>query len=301
MDSVRVVIPATTANLGPGFDCVGMALGLHNELVAEPLDGPQWIAQISGEGADELPIEGDNLALQAMRRCFAEIGAGPAGVRLVQHNRVPLCSGLGSSSTAIVGGLVAANALAGAPLSAAELLRLATEIEGHPDNVAPALLGGLVVVAADGTDVHWVRFDPPTGLCAVVAMPELRLSTAEARRALPESYPKADTVFNLGRAALLVAALVSGDRRALAAALWDRIHQPYRLPLIPGGAEVLEAARGAGALGAVISGAGPTLLAFCEPAEALAVGVAMRESWSAAGVAARVEQLPLSADGARLL
>lgn len=297
MPQVTVHVPATTANLGPGFDCVGLALDFGNSLVAEPAESGVWEVTVEGLGAGELPVDRSSLAIQAMQRLFAEVPDAPRGARLVQHNRVPLCSGLGSSSTAIVGGLVAANALCGSPLGQRRLVELATELEGHPDNVAPAILGGLVVVTAAGGELAYVRFDAPTDLQAVIAMPNLRLSTAEARRALPQSYTKADAIFNVTRAALLVAALVSGDHDALSVALQDRIHQPYRLPLMRGAAEVLDAARAAGALGAVVSGAGPTLLALCEGG-AEAVAEAMQAAWAQAGVKAEAKVVGLSNAGA---
>lgn len=297
MSQVTVNVPATTANLGPGFDCVGLALDFGNTLTAEVAAPGVWSVTVQGLGAGELPVDQSSLAIQAMQRLFAEVGDAPRGVMLTQDNRVPLCSGLGSSSTAIVGGLVAANALCGSPFGERRLVELATELEGHPDNVAPALLGGLVVVAAAGGELAYVRFDAPTDLQAVVAMPDLRLSTAEARRALPDTYPKADAIFNVTRAALLVAALVAGDHEALRVALQDRIHQPYRLPLMQGAADVLDAARQAGALGAVVSGAGPTLLALCDGGTA-AVAAAMVEAWAKAGVQAEAKVVGLSNVGA---
>ncbi|NUQ00015.1 MAG: homoserine kinase, partial [Armatimonadetes bacterium] len=161
MSKVTLEIPATTANLGPGFDCVGLALGLCNRIEAAALDHAGWEISIAGAGEAELPRHRQNLVAQAMEEVFDLVGSRPAGVRLSLTNRIPLCSGLGSSAAARVGGIVAANELCGRPLSTLELARLAAQMEGHPDNVVPALVGGLVVAVLDGEQLSYVRFDPP--------------------------------------------------------------------------------------------------------------------------------------------
>ncbi len=259
--TVRVRVPATSANLGPGFDCLGMALALYNHVEAEEVPAGLQVT-VEGEGTGELAAAAGNLVVTAAERLFAAVGRRPAGLRLRLRNGVPVARGLGSSAAAIVGGLVAANALLGVPLSAERLLDLAVELEGHPDNVTPALVGGVTVSCGTA----FVRFDPPPGLALAVIVPERPLPTAEARAALPRRIERADAVFNLQRACLLTAALREGRLDLLPAALDDRLHQPYRAALLPGLAEALERARRERALlGACLSGSGSSVLVFLAP------------------------------------
>lgn len=285
---IRVRVPATTANLGAGFDCLGLALGLYNEVEAQEATRGLAIS-VEGEGTADLPTDESNLVWRAAQRVFAQVGHPSAGLRLHLRNGIPLESGLGSSAAATVAGLMLANEWLGRPLTTVDLLQLAVDMEGHPDNVAPALLGGLVVVgrAADGSLLAERVATPP--LSAVVVMPDFRLSTAVARRALPSAVTMADAVFNLSHTALTVVALQRGDHALLAQAMEDRLHQPYRAPLVPGLAEALAAARRQGAAVA-ISGAGPAVIAFAADAEA--VGATMRGAFAAAGLGARVWRLP---------
>lgn len=300
MATVTVEVPATTANLGPGFDCVGLALGLCNRVTAAALDHAEWSVTVDGAGAGVLPTGADNLLAVAMRRVFQRVPGAPRGARLHQVNTIPLCSGMGSSAAAYVAGLVAANELCDQALDTQELCQIACELEGHADNVLPALLGGLTVGLYEDGRAHWVRFDPPAGLHAVVVLPDQELATADSRKALPDSYSRADTVYNLGHAALLVAALASGDHQALAAAMEDRVHQPYRLPLIPGAERAMAAARDAGAVGVVVSGAGPSLLALCER-DADLVADAMQQAWASKGIRTTQYLLEMDVRGARVV
>jgi homoserine kinase len=272
--SITVRIPATTANLGPGFDCLGMALNLWNQAVFSIIEGGLDIA-IQGEGQDILPCDREN---QIARSFFAFFEArrlpAPRGLRIRCDNRIPLGSGLGSSAAACLTGLMAANGLSGSPASKEEILCLATGIEGHPDNVAAALLGGLVIVVKDEDILLTRRFDVPD-LHVAVVIPEIDLPTGVARAALPPQVPLKDAVFNLGRTALVCEAIRTGNYDLLGEVMVDRLHQPYRLPLIAGGAQALQAAIQAGASAAAISGAGPGLIAFCgqggdKPAAAMA-------------------------------
>ncbi|HHY93885.1 MAG TPA: homoserine kinase [Firmicutes bacterium] len=257
--TLRVSVPASTANLGPGFDAVGLALDLFNVLEVEPGDG-EFRVDVLGEGAG-LPLA-ENLAARALQEAFRQAGQKLPPLRLRQTNRIPMGSGMGSSAAAVVGGLVLANALLGDPWPGERLLEMACELEGHPDNVAPALWGGLVVSCRSEAGIRFLRLEAPTELHAVLVVPEFVVSTARARQLLPEEVPFPDAVFNLGRTALLVGALVSRRYDLLREAMQDRLHQPYRAPLVPGMEEALEAAREAGALGAALSGSGPSLLAF---------------------------------------
>jgi homoserine kinase len=293
---VHVRVPATSANLGPGFDALGLALALYNEVEAREADGV--VVEVEGEGAASLPTSGDNVVARGVRLAYEAAGRPFKGVALRCLNRVPTARGLGSSAAAWVGGLVAGNALCGGGLPREALLSLATRAEGHPDNVSAALLGGLTVSCpgADGA-VTAVPLPVPPRLSWVVLIPETTSSTAEARAVLPVSVPRADAVFNVQRVALLLAALQAGRADALAPALDDRLHQPYRLALFPWMPGVVAAARRAGALGCVLSGAGPALLAVCVD-EVAGVARAMEVALAAAGVAGAARAFPADLNGA---
>lgn len=294
--AVHVRVPATSANLGPGFDALGLALAQHNEVVAREADGVRVAVQ--GEGAGRLPSGGDNVVARGVRLAYEAAGRPFKGVDLTCHNRIPTARGLGSSAAAWVGGLVAGNALLGTPLSREALLALAARAEGHPDNVAAALHGGLTVSCLVGDRVAAVTLPVPAGVAWVVLVPAVTSSTAEARRVLPGQVPRADAVFNVQRTALLLAALQAGRLDALGDALDDRLHQPYRRRLFPWMPGVVEAARAAGALGCVLSGAGPSLLAVAPDAAAGDVGRAMEAALRAAGVRGDARALPVDRDGA---
>jgi len=294
---IRVRVPATSANLGPGFDALGLALRLYNTLELWDADAP--VIEVEGEGAAALPRDPSHLAYRAARAVVERAGRAarrpaPQAFGLRQRNHIPLTRGLGSSAAAIVGGAVAANARLGGPLDAQALLDLAAELEGHPDNVAPALLGGFVVCATTPSGVRWLRLASPS-LAAVLAVPDCAVSTVEARRLLPAEVPFADAVFNVSRTALLVGALGAGRTDLLAEATEDRLHQPYRAALVPGLAQVLAAARRAGAWGAVLSGSGPAVLAF---GDAAGIGAAMAEAFRAAGVGCRTLDVQIDTEGA---
>jgi len=293
---VLVRVPASTANLGPGFDALGMALRLHNRIHVRQSESSVRVT-VEGEGAGGLETGVDNLVYRAIERLYQELGRPTPIVEITLRNQIPVSRGLGSSSTAIVGGLVAANALAGGPLDRERVLELAVEMEGHADNVTPALLGGFQVSSLDGGTVTHLRVSVPAGLRAVVCVPDRAVSTTDARRVLPAEYSRADAVFNIGRVALLVAALQSGETAALRTAMQDRIHQPYRAGLIPGFEPVLRGALEAGALGACLSGSGSTMLALAT-ANHTAIGEAMVAAVRAAGADARWLALDIDEAGA---
>lgn len=282
MISVRVA--ATTANLGPGFDCLGMALTLYNEVVFEETAAGLSVT-VEGEGAGWLPVDETNLVVRAAERLFERVGRRPAGLRVWQRNGIPAGSGLGSSAAAVVGGLVAANTLVDGGLAREELLALATEMEGHPDNVAPALYGGLTLVVQDNGRLLVEPIAVPP-LQVVVVLPDFDLPTAAARAALPKQVPHGDAVFNAGRLGLLLRALAAGDFGRLAVAMQDRLHQPYRLPLVPGLSAAFEAGRAAGAAAVALSGAGPSVIAFAAEGHE-AIGEAMAGAFAAAGLGSR--------------
>jgi homoserine kinase len=293
---VHVRVPATSANLGPGFDALGLALALYNEVTAWEADGVT--VKVEGEGAGRLSTGAENVVARGVRQAYEAAGRPFKGVALTCVNRVPTARGLGSSAAAWVGGLVAGNALLGSPLSRDALLALAARAEGHPDNVAAALLGGLTVSCAlpDGRVVA-ITLPVPGGVRWVVLVPEITSTTAEARAVLPPTLSRADAVFNVQRVSLLLAALQSGRLDALAHALDDRLHQPYRLRLFPWMPVVAEAARTAGALGCVLSGAGPSLLAAVS-GDAEAVAHSMEGALAAAGVRGRAWAFAVDSEGA---
>ncbi len=298
---LTIDVPASTANLGAGYDCLGLALDLVNRMSVEAVDarsleaGPDRVSSIelvvSGEGAGELTATPSNRFVVGLDESLAMvIGPRPetVGWRIAMDNRIPLARGLGSSAAATVGGVTAGNALADGRLSQDALLRIATRIESHPDNAAAALLGGFVVSAHLGDRVEAVRFDAPGGLRAVLFIPERRLSTADMRRVLPAEVPLRDAVSNMSRIAIGVAGIAAGRFELLADLTIDRIHEPYRSVAFPELPRLTGAARAAGALGAFLSGAGSTVLAFVAPGNDPApVQAALVEAASEVGLEGR--------------
>lgn len=296
-NTVSIRVPATSANIGPGFDTIGVALDLHNvfhfDLHREgivPVLRPRTL--VLGE---------DSLAHLALNRLYEKLGKPRPKLFVQTEANIPFSRGLGSSSTAVVGGLLGGNALLGNPLSREEILEIALEIEGHPDNVAPALFGGfqIAVREPDGT-ITRVSVPAPEGLKAVVCIPELILPTDQARAALPESWTRAETVANLGRVAVLMTALLSRRWELLRVGMDDRLHQPYREKLIPGFRAAVDAALAAGAYGAALSGSGSAILAFTEAQEEQ-IGEAMATAIRRAGTLAQWMPLTLDPDGAVVL
>jgi homoserine kinase len=292
---VTVRVPATSANIGPGFDVLGLALSLHNVVTAEESDGVT--VAIEGEGAGSLPTGAHNVVARGVRQAFEASGRPFRGVALRCVNRIPPSRGLGSSAAAWVAGLVAGNALAGGGLPCDALLDAAARAEGHPDNVAAALLGGLTVSCASGDRITAISLPVPTALGWVVLGPEAQGSTREARAVLPPAVPRADAVFNLQRVSLLLAALGAGRLDLLPTALDDRLHQPARWRLFPWLPAAVAAARAAGALGCVLSGAGPSLLAAVE-GSGESVARAMEAALRAEGGSGRAVALSVDATGA---
>ncbi len=296
--SVSVKVPATTANLGAGFDCIGAALSLYNQFTFTLADGLKIVA--NGAEADQVNVDEQNLAYQAFVKVFDRLQRPVPGIQLEINLEVPLARGLGSSATAIVGGLLGGNGIAGFPLSPAEIMAMAIAMEGHPDNVVPALIGGCRLAASYGE--KWEICDVPwhSTIVPVVAIPNFELATAEAREVLPNTYSRADAVFNISHLALLMRGLETGNGQWVRAGLVDRIHQPYRQRLIKGYAEIEQAAVAGGAYGLVISGAGPTLLALVDESRASQVVTAMSEAWQLMGIEPIVRTLQLDLAGARM-
>jgi homoserine kinase len=259
--AVKVWVPATVANLGPGFDALGVAVRMHLEVEIEPRRDSIEIF-IEGEGAEQLPADETNLVLRSMSAFFEHVGRKPPGYAVRVRNPIPLGSGLGSSAAAVVGGLLAARSITNRSVSQTEMVQLATNMEGHADNIMPALLGGLVVCyrATPTGELRSLRMDPSDRLVPILVVPGSQFSTAEARKALPEDVSFADAQFTASRAALLVAAMTGGfGSDVLAEAMNDRLHEPHRLKLMPETAAVHDELHGAG-LPVALAGAGPSLL-----------------------------------------
>ncbi len=293
---VRVRVPATSANLGPGFDACGLALTLYDDLVVHATESGLQV-DVEGEGANAVPRGERHLVVQALRTGLDALGGQPDGLSLRCTNRVPHGRGLGSSASAIVGGLVAARALVADGtdrLDDEALLQLATRLEGHPDNVAACLYGAYTVAwTADGV-ARALRLDPSRGLVPVAFVPATQVRTSKARRLLPHTVPFADAALDAGRAALLTAAIVGDpvEVEVLLAATEDRLHQPYRAAAMPRSAALVERLRADG-VPAVISGAGPTVLALCDRAAAARVS-----TWTVRGFT--MQALGIDRSGARV-
>jgi homoserine kinase len=305
--SVVVEVPASSANLGAGYDCLGVAIEMTNriELEVRVWSRGEIELTVDGEGRNELTEDRENRFVRGLEAALRmALGPLPDGIgwRIGMRNQIPLSRGLGSSAAATVGGVLAGNALAGEPLSTPELLRLATEIEEHPDNAAAVLLGGFVVSSATPEGVESIRFDAPRGLRAVLFIPDLRLSTKEMRAALPAKVPLADAVANLSAVAVGVAGISTGRLDLLGRLTVDRLHEPYRAKVYPQLPAMVAAARAAGALGACLSGAGSTIIAFTDSvAGAAAVERALTAAAAEAGLSGRVRTVALRNTGAQVV
>ena len=265
---VSVKVPATSANLGPGFDTLGMALSYYDELEVEAVAGLGAVVEVIGEGAGEVPTDESNLVVKSIAYVFEQAGVPMPGLKLKAHNVIPHGRGMGSSGAAVVSGIVAAKGLLEGVVefTSERLLQLATDLEGHPDNVAPALFGGLTIAWEDDNGPHHKKLIVHRGVSPLELVPNFKMSTATARALQPESVPHADAVFNVSRSALLVAALTQSPE-LLMAATEDRLHQDYRAEAMPEAREVIELMR-ANNHAAVVSGAGPSVLVLAsDPAE----------------------------------
>ncbi len=289
MTTVEVRAPATTANLGPGYDCLGMALDLWNTLTVEVLPaGSEPAVVVLGEGAGELEADAQNLTYRAMEFLFNEADVPLPPLSLRCNNSIPLSRGMGSSAAAISGGLVAANWLLDNVFSQDDLLEMAATIEGHPDNVAAAIHGGMRLVVMNDDRLYTAPIRVPADMQAVLFIPERRIATADARRVLPDQIPIADAVYNMSRTALLVASMESDRPEYLNIATQDRLHQPYRQTIFPQMKVIFAAAQAAGALGVFLSGSGSTILALTRD-RAMTVAYEMFDAARLAGVDGRVE------------
>jgi homoserine kinase len=299
MSSVTVRVPATTGNMGSGFDCVGMALGLYNTVeIIEETSGIS--VEVSGEGTDLVPLDASNACVVAANRVLDEIGYDIRGLRFRLNHEIPVSRGLGSSGVAIVAGAFGANELTGRTLDVNTLIRICSDLEGHPDNVVPSLLGGLSISGPRYGTIVYQTYDMPSDLSAVVAVPDFALETRLAREALPESVPLDDAVYNVCSVGLLVGGLLSGDYSLLRAGTDDRLHQPYRASLVPGLVQVMDAALNAGSHSAALSGAGPTVIALASESHEQ-VAEAMAAAFLAHDITSRTMVLSIDNAGAQIL
>jgi homoserine kinase len=305
---VTVHIPATSANLGPGFDVLGLALRLYNDvsLSADPKEfshsqrTPHVAVNVEGEGTGILPRDASNLVVRAAFKVFERARRWPAELHVRLVNRIPLSRGLGSSSAASLGGICAANALIGKPLKDNDLLEMAVAMEGHPDNVVPAMVGGFCVAGIVDHEVRYLKFDARSNLRAVVCSPDRPLETQEARRVLPSRIPFSAAVFTSSRVAFLMGALLQKRYEMLSFAMEDVLHQPSRARLIPGMNEAIRDAKKAGAYGSALSGAGTSVIALCRPGpKSKDVGRAMQKAFANHHVSSRFQVLDLINKGVK--
>lgn len=264
---IHIQIPATSANMGPGFDSIGIAVSLYNHIwVEEIAEGLQ--IEVKRKQAIPIPTDETNLIYQTMQYFFEKKGLKMPGVHLIQEDHIPMVRGLGSSAACIVGGLFAANALAGYPCGRDELAQMAAQLEGHPDNSNPAIFGSMVVGALDEKEMKYVRLELPEDLVFAIMVPDFPVSTEKARAVLPDSYSRGDVVFNASRAALLVASMLTGKYENFDMVMEDRVHQPYRAALIPNMEAIFAHAKEYGAAASYLSGAGSTLMAMVKREDA---------------------------------
>ncbi len=292
-------IPASTTNLGPGFDVLGLALQLYSTVTLE-ITGEDTEVVVSGVDFEKIPSTPEHSGFKAVETIFQRSGIPqPKGMRLRIENGIPAIRGLGGSGTAILGGLLTANELCDSPFSLSDILDIASEIEGHPDNVAASLYGGMVISVQDGKRIHTIKLDCDPALHLVLAIPEFTLSTQAARDILPDTVKFSDAIYNISRCSLLVASIATGQLDMLALSMKDVLHQPYRSNLIPGFDEVVEAASAAGALSITLSGAGPTVAAFCLNNMEI-VGKQMKAAFMRHNIPCEIKVLRADPEGARV-
>ena len=294
---IKIRIPATSANLGAGFDALGLALSFYNYVEMEESDR----VEISSADDIAVPTDESNLIYVSAKDLFEVCGKKLEGLKLRQTNNIPMARGLGSSSACIVAELVGATTLLGNPLTTDDLVDLAAQIEGHPDNTAPALLGGIVTAVFDGRKVHWVKQEVFTKLKFAALIPDFELKTEKARACLPKEVSHKDAVYNLSRAALFSASLLTGKFENLRTAVHDKLHQPYRMELIPNCREVFDIAYTHGAYGVFISGAGPTIMAIADESNEFFEGK-MKFSLENAGLTGwQVREFHIDNEGTKLI
>ncbi len=292
---IKIKIPATSANLGAGFDALGLAVSLYNEVHLEE-DDRLTISSLDGT---EIPCDQTNMIYTTVQRLYELCGRPLHGLKIEQVNRIPMTRGLGSSSACIVAGLLGGNMLLDEPMKVDDLVNLAARIEGHPDNTTPALLGGIVTSVFDGERVYYVRQEVDSRLRFIAIIPDFELKTSVARECLPQNIPFSDAVHNLSRAALFSSSLLTGKYQNLRVSVEDALHQPYRLPLIPHAKDVFQKCYDLGAYAAYISGAGPTIMAVVDGSDKFFIPV-MRYHLRKAGLDWDIQDLRIDNLGTQI-
>lgn len=257
----NIRVPATTANMGPGFDSVGMAFKLYNNISFEEIESGLEIEIKNKSMSDIIPADSDNLIYKSIKQFYDNIGKKIPGIKIIQDDNIPLTRGLGSSAACIVAGLLAGNKLSGQNLSRKEIAQMAAVIEGHPDNSTPAIFGGIVVGAIDDGNLKYVKLDVSNKLQFNVMIPDFHLSTEKARKVIPDKVDLKDAIFNISRASLMIASFLTGNFDNLDTAMQDKLHQPYRMPIIHNMDKIFDMSKKLGAKSVFLSGAGPTIIA----------------------------------------
>lgn len=309
---VSVKVPATTANLGPGFDCMGMALPVFNTITIEetvlPGTGIEINAINDDASADDLlfehiPLDETSIIYKAVELLYNSIGQTPSELKITVQSQIPIARGLGSSASVIVGGLIAANELLGKPADEVALLSIATEVEGHPDNVTPAIVGGLVITSQeDDGSIVYKKLDWPEEWSITVCVPDYELSTDISRSVLPKEVPMADAVFNAKRLGMFVHAVHTKDAELMKLALHDKLHQPYRMKLVPGLDKIMENLKHEeNVLGCVLSGAGPSIIVISQKNGLDKIKSIVKDTWEEMNVKVNIMTLPVEQQGAQVI
>ena len=300
---IKIRVPATTANLGPGFDCLGLALKLYLNLEIEEIE-KGLVIEYQGEGAEKFSVKKDTLIGKSAELVLKKIGRDKSkkGLRIKAFNQIPVTRGLGSSASAIIGGIVGAARLCNIDLTNQEMLELALSLEGHMDNIVPALIGGLTLAYKTGQEeIKWTRIETPLDLRIVLAIPEFTLNTEEMRKVLPQKITLSKAIFNLSRSALLVNALQNSDWKVLAEAMEDRLHQPYRAPFIPGIEDMFLRIKKTGLAGVALSGSGPSVVSLTKVGSEEVMSKIMKDAFLNAGITCRILVLEADLEGTKLI
>ncbi len=309
---VSVKVPATTANIGPGFDCLGMALPIYNTITIEetvlPGTGVEINVLADNDSIDQLsldhvPSDENSIVYKAVELLYNSIGQSPSELKINIHSNIPVARGLGSSSSVIVGALIAANELLGRPADEVALLSIACEIEGHPDNITPAIVGGLVISSQeeDGSVVYR-KLEWPDDWAVTVCVPDFELSTDIARSVLPKEVPMKDAIFNAKRLAMFVQAVHTKDSELMKLALQDRLHQPYRMKLVPGLDKIIDNLRHFdNVLGCVLSGAGSSILVISERNDLDKIRTIVKDTWADQNIKCDIKTLSVENNGAQII
>jgi len=300
---IKIRVPATTANLGPGFDCLGLALNLYLYLEIEEIE-KGLIIESQGEGAGEFKEGENNLIWRAAKLVLHRAGQKnyKKGIKIKTLNQIPVTRGLGSSAAAIIGGIVGAAKLCNINLSSREILKLALPLEGHMDNIVPALIGGFTLAYSTAQEkVNWAKLKTPNNLRVVAAIPNFSLSTDKMRKVLPQKTSLSDAIFNLSRSALLVNALQNLDWKILSEAMEDKLHQPFRIPFIPGIKEVFFQIKKTGLAGVALSGSGPTVISLTKRGSEDIISKIMQDVFLKVGINCRVLVLEANLEGTKLI